>query len=67
MDIEQHKKMVRLAAELGVHGLVGQSWALFNHYYADPSSSSVAQTLFTSDFQQIYGALLEKIRNAGGF
>ena len=59
MDIEQHKKMVRLAAELGAHGLVGQSWALFNHYYANPRGSAVAQTLFTSDFQQIYGALLE--------
>ena len=59
MDIEQHKKMVRLAAELGAHGLVGQSWALFNHYYANPPGSAVAQTLFTSDFQQIYGALLE--------
>jgi len=51
--------MVRLAAELGAHGLVGQSWALFNRYYADPRGSAVAQTLFTSDFQQIYGALLE--------
>ena len=59
MDIEQHKKMVRLAAELGAHGLVGQSWALFNHYYDNPRGSAVAQTLFTSDFQQIYGALLE--------
>ena len=59
MDIEQHKKMVRLAADLGAHGLVGQSWALFNRYYADPRGSGVAQTLFTSDFQQIYGALLE--------
>lgn len=59
MDIEQHKKMVRLAAELGAHGLVGQSWALFNQYYANPRGSAVAQTLFTSDFQQIYGALLE--------
>jgi hypothetical protein len=59
MDIEQHKKMVKLAAELEAHGLVGQSWALFNHYYADPRGSAVAQTLFTSDFQQIYGALLE--------
>ena len=59
MDIEQHKQMVRLAAELGAHGLVGQSWALFNHYYANPSGSAVARTLFTSDFKQIYGALLE--------
>src|ERR1044071_2135876 len=59
MDIEQHKKMVRLAADLGAHGLVGKSWALFNRYYADPRGSGVARTLFTSDFQQIYGALLE--------
>jgi peptidoglycan hydrolase-like protein with peptidoglycan-binding domain len=59
MDIEQHKKMVRLAAELGARGLVGQSWALFNRYYANPRGSAVAQTLFTSDFQQIYGALIE--------
>ena len=59
MDIEQHKKMVKLAAGLGAHGLVGKSWALFNHYYANPRGSAVAQTLFTSDFQQIYGALLE--------
>ena len=59
MDIEQHKGMVRLAAELGTRGLVGQSWALFNRYYVDPRGSGVAQTLFTSDFQQIYGALLE--------
>ena len=59
MDIEQHKKMVRFAAELGAHGLVGKSWALFNRYYADPRGSDVARTLFTSDFQQIYGALLE--------
>jgi hypothetical protein len=59
MDIEQHKMMVSLAAELGVRGLVGKSWALFNRYYADPRGSAVAQTLFTSDFQQIYGALLE--------
>src|ERR1041384_5820707 len=59
MDIEQHKKMVALAAQLGAHGLVGKSWALFNRYYADPSGSDVAETLFTSDFQQIYGALLE--------
>ena len=59
MDIEQHKTMVRLAAELGAHGLVGKSWALFNRYYANPRGSDVAETLFTSDFQQIYGALLE--------
>jgi hypothetical protein len=59
MDIEQHKQMVRLASELGVKGLVGKSWALFNKYYANPQSSEVARTLFTSDFKQIYGALLE--------
>ena len=59
MDIEQHKHVVRLSAEMGVHGLVGQSWALFNKYYANPKGSSVARTLFTSDFTQIYGALLE--------
>lgn len=59
MDIEQHKKMVRLAAELGARGLVGKSWALFNNYYANPGASEVKRTLFTSDFKQIYGALLE--------
>ena len=59
MDIEQHKQMVRLASELGAKGLVGKSWALFNQYYANPKASEVARTLFTSDFKQIYGALLE--------
>ena len=59
MDIEQHKHVVRLASELGVHGLVGLSWGLFNKYYADPKGSEVARALFTSDFTQIYGALLE--------
>ena len=59
MDIEQHKHVVRLSAEMGVHGLVGLSWGLFNKYYADPLGSQVARTLFTSDFTQIYGALLE--------
>jgi hypothetical protein len=59
MDIEQHKQMVRIAAELGAKGLVGKSWALFNKYYANPKGSEVARTLFTSDFKQIYGALLE--------
>jgi hypothetical protein len=32
---------------------------LFNKYYTNPRGSSVAQTLFTSDFTQIYGALIE--------
>ncbi len=59
MDIEQHEMMVMLAAELGAHVLVFQSCALFNQYYANPRGSDVARTLFTSDFQQIYGALLE--------
>jgi len=59
MDIAQHKQMVRLAAELGARGLVGKSWALFDKYYANPSGSEVKHTLFTSDFKQIYGALLE--------
>jgi hypothetical protein len=59
MDIEQHKQLVRLAFELGAKGLVGKSWALFNKYYANPKGSEVARTLFTSDFKQIYGALLE--------
>jgi len=59
MDIEQHKRIVRLAADMGIHGTVGKSWDLFNKYYANPRGSSVAQTLFTSDFTQIYGALIE--------
>ena len=59
MDIGQHKKIVRLASEMGVHGTVGKSWELFNRYYADPKGSAVAHTLFTSDFTQIYGALLD--------
>jgi hypothetical protein len=59
MDIEQHKKIVRLASDLGAHGTVAKSWGLFNQYYANPKGSSVAGTLFTSDFAQIYGALLE--------
>jgi hypothetical protein len=67
MDIEQHKKMVSLAAELGAHGLVGKSWALFNRYYTDPRDSGVAKTLFTSDFQQIYGALLENTTGEEGY
>lgn len=59
MDIEQHKKVVRLAREMGVKGTIAKSWGLFDHYYADPAHSGVAQTLFTSDFKQIYGALFE--------
>ena len=62
MDIDQHKQVVKLAAEMGIHGLVGKSWGLFNAYYQDPRTSSVAQALFTSDFNQIYGALLENTR-----
>lgn len=58
MDIEQHKKVVRLASEMGVHGTIAKSWGLFSQYYANPKSSGVAQDLFTSDFTQIYGALL---------
>ncbi|MEA3212953.1 MAG: hypothetical protein QOE70_6010 [Chthoniobacter sp.] len=59
MDIEQHKKVVRLASEMGVHGTIAKSWGLFKQYYANPKGSEVARTLFTSDFTQIYGALLE--------
>ena len=59
MDIEQHKKVVRLASEMGVHGTIAKSWSLFNQYYANPQGSGVASELFTSDFTQIYGALLE--------
>ena len=59
MDIEQHKQIVSMAAKLGAHGLVGKSWDLFTQYYANPARSSVAQQLFTSDFQQIYGGLLQ--------
>ena len=62
MDIEQHKKVVKLAADLGIGGTVRKSWNLFNKYYANPKASSVAASLFTSDFQQIYGALLKKTR-----
>ncbi len=59
MDIVEHKKIVLLATELGVRGTIAKSWALFNQYYANPKSSGVAGALFTSDFTQIYGALLE--------
>jgi hypothetical protein len=57
MDIEQHKRLVKMAADLGIHGTVRKSWDLFNRYYANPSTSSVARTLFTKDFMQIYGAI----------
>ncbi len=59
MDIGQHKKIVRLASEMGVHGTIAKSWGLFSQYYANPKASGVARELFTSDFTQIYGALLE--------
>src|ERR1700693_3616482 len=62
MDIEQHKKVVKLAADLGIGGTVRKSWNLFSKYYANPKASSVAASLFTNDFQQIYGALLAKAR-----
>ena len=62
MDIDQHKKVVKLVADLGIGGTVRKSWNLFNKYYANPKASSVAASLFTSDFQQIYGALLKKTR-----
>src|SRR6516162_11073272 len=62
MDIQQHKKVVRLAADLGIGGTVRKSWNLFDKYYANPKASSVAASLFTSDFQQIYGALLKNTR-----
>ena len=57
MDIEQHKRLVKMAADLGIHGTVRKSWDLFNRYYANPSTSSVARTLLTKDFMQIYGAI----------
>ena len=60
MDIEQHKKIVKLASEMGIRGTIAKSWKLFDKYYANPKSSSVARTLFTTDFTQIYGALLKK-------
>jgi hypothetical protein len=62
MDIEQHKKVVKLAADLGIGGTVRKSWNLFNKYYANPKASPVAASLFTNDFQQIYGALLKNTR-----
>jgi hypothetical protein len=62
MDIEQHKLIVKLAADMGIQGTVRKSWDLFNEYYINPRTSSVAQTLFTSDFTQIYGALIQNTR-----
>ncbi len=62
MDIEQHKRVVKMAADLGIRGTVRKSWDLFNRYYADPRGSSVARTLFTNDFLQIYGALEKNTR-----
>lgn len=62
MDTSQHKKVVRLASAMGAKGTVGKSWALFDRYYANPKGSGVARDLFTSDFNQIYGALLENTR-----
>jgi len=62
MDIEQHKRIVKMAAELGIRGTVRKSWDLFNRYYANPRGSSVARTLFTNDFMQIYGALEKNAR-----
>jgi hypothetical protein len=62
MDIEQHKRVVKMAADLGIHGTVRKSWDLFNKYYANPRGSSVARTLFTSDFMQIYGGLEKNAR-----
>ena len=62
MDVEQHKKIVRLAAGSSLHGAIAKSWALFDRYYANPQHSPVARTLFTGDFTQIYGALLRNTR-----
>ena len=62
MDIEQHKRVVKMAADLGIHGTVRKSWDLFNRYYADPRGSSVARTLFTNDFMQVYGGLEKNAR-----
>jgi hypothetical protein len=62
MDIEQHKRVVKMAADLGIHGTVRKSCDLFNRYYADPRNSSVARALFTNDFMQIFGALEKNAR-----
>jgi hypothetical protein len=50
MDIEQHKKVVKLAADLGIGGTVRKSWNLFNKYYANPKDSSVSLDLDLDDF-----------------
>jgi hypothetical protein len=62
MDIEQHKRVVKIAADLGIHGTVRKSWDLFSQYYVNPRGSSVARILFTNDFRQIYGALEKNAR-----
>ena len=62
MDIPQHRKVVRLASKMGARDTVAKSWELFHRYYANPKRSGVARDLFTSDFTQIYGALLENTR-----
>ncbi len=67
MDIEEHKKIVRLASEMGVRGTIAKSWGLFKQYYANPKGSGVASALFTADFKQIYGALLENTAGEEGY
>ena len=62
MDIPQRRKVVRLASKMGARDTVAKSWELFHRYYANPKRSGVARDLFTSDFTQIYGALLENTR-----
>ncbi len=62
MDIPQHRKVVRLASKMGARDTVAKSWKLFDRYYANPKRSGVASDLFTSDYTQIYGALLENTR-----
>jgi hypothetical protein len=52
-------RVAKLRELVDFHVTNGTESALFNHYYTNPRGSAVAQTLFTSDFQQIYGALLE--------
>ena len=48
---------LRTAAGAGLPSM--RKAAIAVSYYANPRGSAVAQTLFTSDFRQIYGALLE--------
>ncbi len=67
MDIEQHKQVVRLAGEMSARGTVAKSWNLFKKYYVNPKGSEVARALFTSDFTQIYGALLENTTGEEGY